>query len=95
MKNKYALAVVAIVAISLLSVGLASAHSSGEGSMMNSNGMHNMVRGMHASGMMQGGFAHDKESIEQMREEMKEHHADLTDEEISKMMEGCPMMRTA
>jgi len=86
MENKYTLAVLSIAAVSLLGIGIASAHGTGtayrDPMMGSGNGAH-----MGMTGMMQ---AYSAEDID----EMKEHHPDLTDEDINKMVEGCPMMRS-
>ncbi len=85
MKNIYLLAALAVLAATLFTVGISSAHSNNSGaqSMMGS--------GMHGAGMMQGHMT--GEDAESMVQHMKEHHAGMTDEEISEMIESCPMMR--
>ena len=91
MKNKYLLAVIVVIAVSVLAIGIASAHrysnrnpmmdkSFGTGSMMN------------MMGMMNSNSGHNQEDIEWMRQEMREH-MNFTDEEFSEMVEHCPMMQ--
>ena len=88
MKNKYLLAVIVVIAVSVLAIGIASAHSSSnQNTMMGSSfGMGGMM------GMMNSNSGYNQEDIEWMREEMKEH-MDFTDEEFGEMAEHCPMMR--
>lgn len=85
---KLEIAVIAIAAIAVLSIGIASAYEPVQLEKTGSMSTHNMMRGMHASNMMQSSSMHSEGS---MRDMMKEHHADLTDEEINEMMENCPM----
>ncbi|MBI4174633.1 MAG: hypothetical protein HY517_03235 [Candidatus Aenigmarchaeota archaeon] len=87
MENKHLLAAVIAIAVAAFAVSVASAHNTNDntGNGFGMGGMMNMM------GMM-GGFAHDQNDINWMREEMKEH-MNFTDEEFDEMAQHCPMMR--
>ena len=97
-----------IIAIAIAATAAVQS-SYGYGMMRNSYGfygtgsMASMMNAMHGSGgfgsgsmmkMMSGNFVHDQDDINWMKKEMKEH-MNFTDEDISKMIESCPMMSGA
>ncbi|MDI6721675.1 MAG: hypothetical protein QMD85_04755 [Candidatus Aenigmarchaeota archaeon] len=85
MKIEYAMAMLGVLAIGILFIGTASAHSSRN---LSTDDDFDMMGMMNGAGMMNGDFAHDPDT---MRDEMKEHG--MTDEEFDEMAEHCPMMR--
>ncbi len=86
MKSKYlvALSVAAASILVIGAIGIASAQTDSRSGNMMSGGMGGMM------GLMQ---AHDAGDVKLMKEMMKEHHSDLTDDDTNNMIKSCPMMR--
>lgn len=91
MKDEYLLAALAVVAASVLAIGVANAHINNRSAQIgNGFGMGSMMGMMN---MMQGNFVHDQDDIDWMRKVMREH-MNFTDEEFDEMAGHCPMMRS-